>query len=172
MNPSPLTFFPPSHHLENSQLLSQFSTFRIVQQFGLLTLFCLCSIFPLKCCPQLHKRYPYFTCQVPASQQMPSCPITNDDYTRGHCQRLTVIALTQEKMLIKALHLCITNFLLISPVIPLYICKTKASINLLTAKLISHHQKGFQSVYAPVTVHFCRMRYFTPAIQQVASFSF
>lgn len=39
----------------------------------------------------------YFTCQVLASQQMPSCPITNDDYTRGHCWQLAVISLTQQK---------------------------------------------------------------------------
>lgn len=94
-NLSPLTFCLPSHQLENRPLLAWFYMFKIAQEFGLLTSFYLCSIFPLKRCPQLHKRYPYFTCQVPASQQMPSCPITNDDYTRGHCWRLTVISLTQ-----------------------------------------------------------------------------
>lgn len=56
--------------------------------------------------------------------------------------------------------------------IPLYSCKRKASINLLTTKLISPHQQGFQAVYVLLTVNFCRMWYFTPAIQQVASFGF
>lgn len=39
----------------------------------------------------------YFTCQVLAAQQMPSCSITNDDYIRGHCWQLAVISLTQQK---------------------------------------------------------------------------
>lgn len=159
MNLSPLTFFPPSHHLENRPLLSWFYIFKIVQQFCLLSLFYLCSIFPLKCCPQLCKRYPYFTCQVPASQQMPSCPITNDDYTRGHCWRLTVISTDRIETAHKSSSFMHYEFPpnLTTHVIPLYICKRKASINLLTTKLISHHQQGFQPVYALVTVHFCRM---------------
>lgn len=86
-----LCFLLASYLLNNKLFLSQFYTFKIVQQFDFLTIYA--ASLPLKCYPQFHKKYIYFTCQVSTSQQMPSCSITNDDYTRGHCQRHTVISL-------------------------------------------------------------------------------